>query len=542
MARKQFSSLWRIPWRWLTSMRTALILLFLLALGAIPGAILPQRSLNQEKVDTYIADNGKLGQIYDKLQLFDVFSSTWFTAIYVLLFISLVGCIIPRTWEHYKAMRSQPVRAPKNLNRLPHYRARALPANDFSDTDTYARDHITPLFKRWHTRETSASEDRAGQWSFSAERGYAREFCNLVFHIGLTVMLVFIAAGRLMYYEGQVIVIAGNENSQFCNSAVANFDSFRHGALVDGTRLSPYCLQIEDFKADYLSNGQAKMFTSDIRYATKDDVDKPASEWTKYTLKVNHPLRIAGDRVYLQGHGYAPSFTVKWPDGETRTGEIQWQPTDMTNFLSAGAMRFDPPAGMYPDLQERRKNQLAIQGMYAPTAVFTGENNNVLSASRFPTQDDEAVAIDVFRGDAGLDTGVGQSIFTLDTSLIHQGLLSKIDRVNLPKGEKTTLNDGTEITFNGAKPFVNLQVSHDPTQGYLLGITLIMLAGLVGSVSIKRRRMWVRVTPQDDGTALVETAGLVRTDRAGWGREFNKYARAILQEPDDDDEYDDDED
>ena len=214
----------------------------------------------------------------------------------------------------------------------------------------------------------------------------------------------------------------------------------------------------------------------------------------------------------------------------------------MTNFLSAGAMRFDPPAGMYPNLQERRKNQLAIQGMYAPTAVFTGENNNVLSASRFPTQDDEAVAIDVFRGDAGLDTGVGQSIFTLDTSLIHQGLLSKIDRVNLPKGEKTTLNDGTEITFNGAKPFVNLQVSHDPTQGYLLGITLIMLAGLVGSVSIKRRRMWVRVTPQDDGTALVETAGLARTDRAGWGREFNKYARAILQEPDDDDEYDDDED
>ena len=69
-----------------------------------------------------------------------------------------------------------------------------------------------------------------------------------------------------------------------------------------------------------------------------------------------------------------------------------------------------------------------------------------------------------------------------------------------------------------------------------------MLAGLVGSVSIKRRLMWVRVTPQDDGTALVETAGLARTDRAGWGREFNKYARAILQEPDDDDEYDDDED
>ena len=62
-------------WRWLTSMRTALVLLFLLALGAIPGALLPQRSLNADKVDEYIANNGRVGEIYDKLQLYDVFSS-----------------------------------------------------------------------------------------------------------------------------------------------------------------------------------------------------------------------------------------------------------------------------------------------------------------------------------------------------------------------------------------------------------------------------------------------------------------------------------
>ena len=79
-------------WRWLTSMRTALVLLFLLALGAIPGALLPQRSLNADKVDEYIANNGRVGEIYDKLQLYDVFSSVWFTAIYVLLFVSLIGC------------------------------------------------------------------------------------------------------------------------------------------------------------------------------------------------------------------------------------------------------------------------------------------------------------------------------------------------------------------------------------------------------------------------------------------------------------------
>ena len=106
-------------WRWLTSMRTALVLLFLLALGAIPGALLPQRSLNADKVDEYIANNGRVGEIYDKLQLYDVFSSVWFTAIYVLLFVSLIGCILPRSWEHYRAMKTPPVRAPKNMERLP---------------------------------------------------------------------------------------------------------------------------------------------------------------------------------------------------------------------------------------------------------------------------------------------------------------------------------------------------------------------------------------------------------------------------------------
>jgi len=41
----------RNTWRTLTSMGTALVLLFLLALAAIPGALLPQRSLNEGKVE-----------------------------------------------------------------------------------------------------------------------------------------------------------------------------------------------------------------------------------------------------------------------------------------------------------------------------------------------------------------------------------------------------------------------------------------------------------------------------------------------------------
>ncbi|MCK7642428.1 cytochrome c biogenesis protein ResB [Corynebacterium sp. CCM 8835] len=516
-------------WRWLTSMRTALALLFLLAFGAIPGALLPQRQLNEQTVTDYIEANGRVAEIYDRLELFDVFSSSWYTAIYVLLFISLIGCILPRSIEHYRSMRSRPVRTPRNLSRLPHHGSGKVEQTP-DEIFTEARG----LLRGWRVAEYSAEEDRAGARSLSAERGYAREFGNLVFHLGLVGILFTIGFGRLVYYEGQVIVVAGADNSQFCNTAFANYDSYRWGTLVDGTDLSPFCVEVEDFTADYLPNGQAEMFTSNIRWAKGDGIFTDPSEWEPYTLRVNHPLRIEGDRIYLQGHGFAPRITVTWPNGESRTQMVQFRPDDLTSFLSSGAMRFDPPAGMYPDLFERRQNQLGIQGLFAPTAQFTGENGELLS-SAYPAMRDPALAIDIYRGDTGLDAGRGQSIFSLDSGQIHSGAMQKIERVNLLRGESVTLDDGTRVTFDGANEFVNLQISHDPTQRWVLVSAIAMLGGLVLSLAVKRRRVWVRVRTDGDGGTVVETAGLSRTDSAGWGEEHGRFHRRLLGLPDDED-------
>ncbi|AGF71440.1 cytochrome c biogenesis protein ResB [Corynebacterium halotolerans] len=526
-------------WHWLTSMRTALVLLFLLAIAAIPGALLPQRSLNESNVNDYIANNGTIAEIYDRLQLFDVFQSTWFAAIFVLLTISLVGCILPRSWDHYKAMKTPPTRAPKRLERLPLHASGTVDKPMAEVTD-----HARRLLKRWKVAEYRPDQDRAGAFSISAERGHIRELANLIFHLALVGMLITIAAGRMVYYEGQVIVVteSGSQNAvdieqstEFCNTSTANFDSFRAGPMFDGTGLTTFCFEAHDFSADYLPNGQAEMFTSNISYAVGEDILQPKEEWTDYQLQVNHPLRIAGDRVYLQGHGFAPTFTVTWPNGESRTQTIQFRPDDLTYFLSSGAMRFDPPAGMYPDLYERRQNQIAIQGLFAPTAEWSGENGELLT-SRFPAMLDPAVAIDIYRGDAGLDTGRAQSIFSLDSALIHSGQLQKIERVNLEQGESVTLDDGTTVTFEGANEFANYQISRDPFQPWVLAFTIVMLVALVGSVTIKRRRIWVRLIPSPDGTSThVELGGLARTDRAGWGGEFEDIHRELFGLPDPDD-------
>ena len=114
-------ALLRNTWRGLTSMRTALVLLFLLALAALPGALLPQRSLNAGKAEQFIADNGWWGELLDRLGFFAVYGSVWFSAVYLLLFLSLVGCLTPRTFEYAKSLRAKPVLTPRNLARLPHH-------------------------------------------------------------------------------------------------------------------------------------------------------------------------------------------------------------------------------------------------------------------------------------------------------------------------------------------------------------------------------------------------------------------------------------
>ncbi|MET0898002.1 MAG: cytochrome c biogenesis protein ResB [Mycobacterium sp.] len=495
-------------------MGTALVLLFLLALGAIPGALVPQRSLNAGKVDEYLAQYPTLGPWLDRFQFFDVFSSFWFTAIYVLLFISLVGCLTPRIIEHARSVRATPVPAPRNLSRLPkHHEATVT-----GDPDALAAQMADEL-RGW--RKSVKTED-GNITEISAEKGYLREFGNLVFHFSLLGILVAIAVGKLFGYEGNVIVIADG-GPGFCSASPAAFDSFRAGNTVDGTSLNPMCVRVNNFDATYLPSGQALTFAADIDY--QSGADLTSDTWRPYTLEVNHPLRVGGDRVYLQGRGYAPSFTFTFPDGQTRTQTIQWRPEEQTTFLSSGVMRVDPPAGTYPDADERRNHQLAIQGLFAPTAQFEG----TLLSSSFPELNDPAVAIDIYRGDAGLDSGRPQSIWTLDPRLIEQGRLTREERVNLRAGESVTLDDGTQVRFDGATPFVNLQVSHDPGQVWVLVFALAMMAGLLVSLVIRRRRIWVRITPASgNGTVNVELGGLARTDNSGWGDEFEKLTERLL--------------
>ena len=184
----------RWVWRQLTSMRTALILLLALAIAAIPGSIYPQRSADPNGVVQYFRNNPAAAEVLDFFQLFDVYSSVWFSAIYILLFASLVGCVLPRTKLHYEALKAEPVQTPSNLARMPVY---------FKQSSTGEQD-VLATAKAILSKQRYRVIQRGD--SISAEKGYSRETGNLLFHFSLVGVLIAVGIGGGLSFSGQRVL------------------------------------------------------------------------------------------------------------------------------------------------------------------------------------------------------------------------------------------------------------------------------------------------------------------------------------------------
>lgn len=467
-------------WRRLTAMRTAIVLLFLLALAAVPGSLLPQRALSQNKVNAYFTDHPTLARVLDRLYLFDVFRSPWFAAVYLLLFISLIGCVLPRALEHVRALRAAPPPAPRHLLRLPD--------SGQLETTLPAIDALDVVEEELRVRRFRVVR-REGE--LSAEKGYLKETGNLLFHLSLIALLLGLAGGKLWGYEGSILV---TEGQGFCNS-FQQYDTYSAGPLVKSSDLTPLCVDLDQFTAKYEQNLTAASFTADIRYGAPGQPGRPT------TIGVNEPLRIDGDRVYVTGHGYSPTFTVTRPGGETiKDVSVPFLPTDQSTMASEGALKL-------PDIGGKDDDQLALEGFFAPTGLV----QNKILTSVDPRLLAPQVAIVIYRGYLGLDSGIPQSVYSLDADQIHRGQLKRVAAANLQVGQSTTLPDGTTVAFTGYREFASLQLSHDPGQVWVLAAAIALLTGLLGMLLLRRERVFARVAARPGGGGTVLTlASLTR--------------------------------
>lgn len=480
-------------WRQLTSMRIALILLFLLALASIPGSIFPQRGTSPLRVNEFLKDNPISGPILDRLYMFDVFASPWFASIYLLLFISLTGCVLPRALEHFKEMRSQPPAAPKNLSRLPIY--------SYWQSDAQTSQVISETASAWRKRGWRV---RQGDDWISAEKGYSRETGNLIFHLSLLVLLVAVGYGGAVGYRGTVIV---REDAGFANN-VTQYDTFAPGRMFGADELPPFSFELQEFAATFQrggqQNGAPRAFTADLLVK-----DEPKAEPRAVTVEVNHPLRTSGITVYLVGHGYAPEFTIK-----DAAGKVVWEdaavflPQD-TAFTSSGVVKV-------PDTVP----QIGLQGYFLPTISEDFTNG---PASKFPAADDPEVYISAWQGDLGLDSGMPQSVYRLDTEN-----MKRIGIEELVPGEAWNLpNSAGTVEFTGYKQWASFVITKDPGKGWALGAAIASIVGLSLSLLIPRRRAWLRVTASKERGNLIEVAGLSKTEAPGLADEISTLSKLV---------------
>jgi cytochrome c biogenesis protein len=481
-------------------MRTALILLFLLALASVPGSVLPQEGIDPAAVTQYYQSHPALAPVLNRLSLFSVFAAPWFAAIYILLFASLAGCVLPRTFRLIGSARQRPPRAPSNLTRLP---AAATYTTD--QTPTSALASAAALLGRRRFRL------RSGDGWVSAEKGYLREVGNLLFHVALLALLFSVGLGGVFGYKANRLLIVGQG---FANTPTA-LDVFRPGRLVGPASLQPFSINLQNFHAQYVTAGpeldQPLSYNAGLNYQTQ-----PGAPVRHYVLQVNHPLVVDGVSVYLIGHGYAP--VVKVTDG---TGKVRWDgpvpfiPVDQSTMTSEGVIK----------VPDARPAQLGFAGVFLPSAVDVGGTLE----SAFPSALNPRLSLLGFSGNLGMNSGQAQSVYQLDTRGLDQ---LRMATRPLVAGQSMTLPNGLgTVTYLGYQQWISLAITYDPGQLPALVSGFTALAGLILSFLVRRRRIFVRAVPAADGRTEVSVGGLARSDAAGgFDNEFAELAQLLRAE------------
>jgi cytochrome c biogenesis protein len=316
-------------------------------------------------------------------------------------------------------------------------------------------------------------------------------------------LLTGIALGGLLGYKGTVLVTDGGGFSNVPSS----YDVFTPARLRSHSALPPFSFTLRKFTASYQPTGEPKSFHAYVDYrSTPDAAPRP------YDVTTNHPLSIAGTDVYLVGHGYAIRLEVRDKAGHLVYDKATPFLPDDSMFTSHGVVKV--PAGL--------SHQLGFTGFFYPTFEATPFG----ARSSYPGPAAPVLSLAAWQGDLGLSSGRPQSVYALPVAS-----LKNVGTKTLSPGQTWRLADGTTVTFAGLDQWATFQIAHDPGSTVVLVAAVFIVAGLLSSLWVRRRRMWIRAVPVENGDGarrtVVSAGGLARTDADGFATEFETLLRRM---------------
>jgi cytochrome c biogenesis protein len=220
--------------------------------------------------------------VLERLQLFHVFTSTWFSLGLVVLIISIVACTIdrtPRLWRQsaeIRVVQPEPFYDPK----LPD---RALMAGVDADA-------AVAVLRRH--RFAVRREEAAGATYLYGDRNRWTKLATLISHAGLVLFLVAAAVTSRFGFEQGLVVAEGE-------------------SLTVQPIGTPGLLLVRNlgFEAPGFETGAPTDFTT--RLAVYQDGRQIAEK----TIRVNDPLEVAGYTFHQNGFGPAPDLAIRDAEG-----------------------------------------------------------------------------------------------------------------------------------------------------------------------------------------------------------------------------------
>ena len=495
-----------LVWRTLRSMRTAVVLLILLAAGAAVGSLLPQIPNSPQRVASYQLVHPFFGSLFLRAGFFDVFGSWWFVLILTLLFVSLIACLIPRSRTMIRTIRQRPIQA-REIDAFPQYRELRVPADPASAAAT-ARAVL-----RHHGYRVALAEDGR---AVAAEKGALREVGSLLFHWAFLVLLVAVIVGKGTGYVGHATIVEG----QTWTDSAFNYDGdLRTGRFSSGSHTG-IGIELLDYSDAFRQSGVPMDFTSKVELFNPD-----GSLGRTDSVTINHPVSFDGVRIFQFGFGWAPVVTIAY-----RGVAIFQGPVVMGQNAQPGDNPLTVPWIGFVKLPTLRP-QVAIKLELYPDSVayFAG----LIAGVPQPMTEakDPFMRYSLWEGKlldpslTGLDTrlmrevatgGIGEG-WTVDlargcvtSGASSSGLPRRLAGTVCPTRSEPVL----AMSFPQLRQYSRLQVSRDTTVPWVLGAAILILAGLVAAMYSSRRKVWVRAERKDAGSAVqIGGFALQRKDR-----------------------------
>ncbi len=486
----------RQAWREFRSMRTALVLLFAIAAASIFGSLFPQRPISPQRVEQYLLDHPAAGPLLDRLGMFDVFGSAWYSAIYVALLGALVACLVPRTRALLRMLRARPPRATARFERYHNHTTlvAAVPPGEATETAS----------KVLAGRRFRLAAHPGGE--VAGEKGYLREVGSLLFHVSFLLLLVGLALGKGFGYRGQISLVEGEEAA----NARVNYDSFSPGRFFGPESLARFTLRLDDFANSFHPDGTPSQYAASLVA-----FDQSGRQLEHQTVRVNRPMTVDGVRVFQSDYGYAPLLrvTVKGRGGKRLTPQDGPLLTlrDPATEVSNGAVKLpmlDPQVGLDVTMF---------------TGLETGEGpGGRPTIANDPRLVNPVLVVFPWAGDLGADRA--QSVFTLDRSKLRP-LAGR--PLIIPLGGKASLPGGLgTVAFTGVRQYSVLTLARDPGVPLVAAAAALILLGLLPSLYVTRRRVWLRAVPAPGGSR-VELAGLALQGKPAFAEEFRRLVAEV---------------